>query len=142
MKKIIFMLGISFFSVSFLFAGENYKLDDQKVDVMFTNATEISLTQWASPEQGKLAMPALTFARLANDDSKAITSFLLCTFLGGFGIHRMYLRSTNSMWALYTFTVCGIFGIVPTVDWFVLLIDGIINKNISKYENNPKFFMW
>ena len=36
---------------------------------------------------------------------------------------------------------CGGCGIVATVDWIVLLI-GLINNDISKYVNNPKFFMW
>jgi hypothetical protein len=41
----------------------------------------------------------------------------------------------------YIFTCFGIFGIVPLVDWIVLLI-GLVNDDISKYEDNDKFFMW
>jgi len=45
------------------------------------------------------------------------------------------------MWALYTFTCGGIFGIIPLVDWIMLLI-GIIENNIGSYENNTNFIMW
>ncbi|HQB78543.1 MAG TPA: NINE protein [Tenuifilaceae bacterium] len=62
--------------------------------------------------------------------------------VGGFGIHRHYLGTKGSMWAIYFFTCGGIFGIVPMVDWIVILVDGILNKNIDKYTNNEKFFMW
>jgi uncharacterized membrane protein len=39
----------------------------------------------------------------------------------------------------YILTCGGIFGIVPLVDFIVLIIN---IDNISKYVNNPKFFMW
>jgi hypothetical protein len=44
-------------------------------------------------------------------------------------------------WVGYILTCGGIFGIVPFVDWIVLLI-GLVEDDISKYVNNPKFFMW
>lgn len=28
------------------------------------------------------------------------------------------------------------------IDWIVILVDGILDKNIDKYTNNEKFFMW
>jgi hypothetical protein len=52
------------------------------------------------------------------------------------------LGTKGSMWAIYTFTCGGIFGVVPLVDFFVLIADGIVKENISKYENNESFFMW
>ena len=45
------------------------------------------------------------------------------------------------MWAIYTFTFCGIFGIVPFVDWVMLLI-GVVDDNISQYIGNTRFIMW
>ena len=41
----------------------------------------------------------------------------------------------------YILTLGGC-GIVATVDWIVLLIALVNNEGISKYEDNPKFFMW
>jgi TM2 domain-containing membrane protein YozV len=81
----------------------------------------------------------ITNERVNND---ALISWIICWVVGEFGVHRHYLGTKPTMWAIYTFTVCGIFGIVPFVDWWVLLIDGIINDNISPYQNNEKFFMW
>jgi TM2 domain-containing membrane protein YozV len=68
-------------------------------------------------------------------------SFALCWVVGGFGVHRHYMGTKSSMWAIYTFTCGGIFGIVTFVDWIVLLI-GAIDGDISKYVNNNSFFMW
>ena len=68
-------------------------------------------------------------------------AFAICWVVGHFGIHRRYLGTKSSMWAIYTFTCGGIFGIVPMVDWVVLLI-GAANNNIRPYVNNKNFFMW
>ena len=74
--------------------------------------------------------------------TKVLISWIVCWVIGGFGIHRYVLGTKPSMWAIYTFTVCGIFGIVPFVDFWVLLIDGLILQNGDKYIDNEKFFMW
>ena len=46
------------------------------------------------------------------------------------------------MWALYTFTFGGIFGIVPFVDFIVMLIDLVEDNGFGAYYGNTKFFMW
>ena len=51
------------------------------------------------------------------------------------------MGTAPGMWALYTFTVGGIFGIVDLVD-FIMLIIGTADNNITPYINNRKFFMW
>ena len=70
-----------------------------------------------------------------------LVAFLLCFFLGGFGVHRHYLGTRPGMWAIYTFTFGGLFGIVPLIDWVMLLI-GLVDDDISPYVGNTKFFMW
>ena len=52
------------------------------------------------------------------------------------------MGTAPGMWALYTFTGSGIFGIVPPVDLIMLIIAVVDGGNISKYINNRKFFMW
>ena len=58
--------------------------------------------------------------------------------LGGLGVHRHYLGTSKGMWAKYTFTCCGILGVVPFIDLIVL----IITDDVSQYTNNEDYFMW
>ncbi|TAE38530.1 MAG: TM2 domain-containing protein [Runella slithyformis] len=71
----------------------------------------------------------------------ATTSFLLAFFLGALGVHRFYMGTATLTGIGYILT-CGGCGIVATVDWVVLLIAMVNKEGISKYEDNPKFFMW
>jgi TM2 domain-containing membrane protein YozV len=56
------------------------------------------------------------------------------------GIHRFYLGTKTLTGVGYIITLGGC-GIVQFVDAVLLLI-GAIENDISKYEDNPKFFMW
>jgi len=66
-------------------------------------------------------------------------ALVLDFFLGGFGVHRFYLGTATMTGIGYILTCGGIFGIVPLVDFIVLIIN---MDDISQYINNPKFFMW
>ena len=139
MKKKLLFLGIFTLALSLSVFGNNYRVDDKQLDAIFNNGTEISLNNFYIATPGT-SIPASISEVEAG--SEAIIAWAICWVVGGFGIHRHYLGTKPTMWALYTFTCGGIFGIVWTVDWFVLLIDGVINDNISPYQNNEKFFMW
>jgi TM2 domain-containing membrane protein YozV len=66
----------------------------------------------------------------------------LISFPGGMlGLHRVYLGTSTKTVILYIVTAGGVFGIVPMIDW-ILLLKGIQNGDISKYVNNRKFIMW
>ncbi|MFW5656821.1 MAG: NINE protein [Bacteroidota bacterium] len=140
MKKIFTFLVLTLFSVSLSFAS-SYTLDNKKVDNLFDSAIEISLTDLVSDEAN---LPS-DVKMITQDDltSKVLVAWIVdWVGLGFFGIHRYVLGTKPNMWALYTFTCGGIFGIVPIVDWFVLLIDGLINQNAEQYIDNENFFMW
>jgi TM2 domain-containing membrane protein YozV len=101
---------------------------------MFTNATEtvnISFTD--------LSLAGTTGTALAGSPKNAAVALVLDFFLGGFGVHRFYLGTEVMTGVGYILTCGGIFGIVPLVDFIVLIIN---IDDISKYVNNPKFFMW
>ena len=115
----------------------NYYADNAAVDQVFQNASEVSLSAYDFN-----AMNTESSATATVSEKNAVVAWAICWVVGGFGIHRHYLGTSSNMWALYFFTCGGIFGIVTTVDWFVLLIDGVVNKNIDKYVDNEKFFMW
>lgn len=135
MKKLIISV-IAVLAIAFSANAANYKVDNNAIDNIIENATEIVTLEVAAPA----AAPAANVTEVS--EVKAVTAFILNFFLGGFGIHRHYMGTAPFMWALYTFTVAGIFGIVPTVDFVVLLIALIDGSSISKYCNNTKFFMW
>jgi TM2 domain-containing membrane protein YozV len=139
MKKLIFLFAGLFMVVASNFANENYRLNDESVNDMFNQATEISLTDMvANVDVANTNMAQFS----STEDNKAIIATAICFFVGEFGIHRHYLGTNKLMFAYYILTCGGIFGLVPCVDFWVLLIDGVVNKNIAAYSNNDKFFMW
>jgi TM2 domain-containing membrane protein YozV len=136
MKKIIFLsliLALTAFC-SYSAVASDYSANDKLIDEMFSKA----------PETGTAAFTGLTAysgsnATMASAEKDAVVAIILDFFLGGLGIHRFYLGTETMTGIGYILTCGGIFGIVPLVDFIVLIID---NKDISKYVNNPKFFMW
>ena len=134
MKKFIFSL-IAILAIAVSANAANYKVDDAAIDALIEASAEISPLEFMPAA----AVPAA--ASLAAGAPSPIASFLLCTFLGGVGVHRHYMGTRPWMWAIYTFTGFGIFGIVPFVDWVMLLI-GVVDDNISQYCGNTRFIMW
>ena len=142
MKKVLFSL-FAVLAMSFTAMAENgdaYTIDDNAIEQVFAQSTDVTV---GDVELFNLQgmMPAAPGENLVISSKNPWAAWALCWVLGGFGIHRHYMGTAGYMWALYTFTIGGIFGIVPTVDWVVLLI-GAIQGNISEYTNNTKFFMW
>jgi TM2 domain-containing membrane protein YozV len=69
------------------------------------------------------------FQKLA--DSDQLVAILLAFFLGGLGIHRVYLGSQPIIILWYIITFFGIFGIIPLID-FIRLILG----QVDHYRDN------
>lgn len=134
MKKFLLAL-VAVFAVSFAANAANYTMDESAIDAMIENCEEIA------PLALEAALPVQSPASVSSSEKTAVVSFILCTFLGGFGIHRHYMGTSKGMWAAYTFTFGGIFGVVPFVDWIMLII-GLVDDDISAYIGNTKFFMW
>lgn len=150
MRKIALILSlIAIVSVSnaatFPKATENtnseYVVNDQQIDNLFASSTDItSELAMQSSESLNLFAPEANQTNLKAAGSKnALTAILLDFFLGGLGIHRMYLGTKTMTWIGYILTCGGIGGIVPLIDLIMLIVD---YKDISKYEGNTKFFMW
>lgn len=121
-------------------SAESYVIDDQQVEQLLTQSEDISL---ASVSVNLLESQQMT-ANLAGTarvqaNKEFVPALLLNLFLGGLGIHRLYLGTKTLTWVGYILTCGGIFGIVPLVDLVVLIIN---NDNISPYIDNTKFFMW
>lgn len=150
MKKITLLLsfvalvGISN-AASFPKNSENinseYVLNDQQVDALFASSTDITaeITMQSNDAMNLLASGNNQNATTQVGSKNALTAILLDFFLGGLGIHRMYLGTKTMTWIGYILTCGGIGGLVPLVDFIVLIVN---YNDISKFEGNPKFFMW
>ena len=140
MKKLLFAL-IAFVAISTVASAAPYKLDDAAVDNAIESAVEVSPVAFLSevPSQLPAGMPASASLSAGKSPVGAI---LLPFFLGGFGVHRHYMGTRPWMWAIYTFTVGGIFGVVPFVDFIVEIVAAVEDNSIARYCGNTSFFMW
>jgi hypothetical protein len=153
MKKTTFLLAIiSLFAIANVNAAtlptkaveitNNYTVNDAEIEALFANSTELSMD--AINESNSTAN---LFAPNANNNNNfkkaagksAIAAIVIDFFVGGLGIHRAYLGTKTFTWIGYILTCGGIGGIVPFVDLIVLIVNF---NDISKFEGNPKFFMW
>ena len=130
MKK-FFAVIITLFAVVAVANAANYSVDEASIDALFTEAV------MEAP-----AAPAPVAPAVGGDPQ--ITNILALvidmTGLGALGIHRLILgtKPINVLWYFLTFG--GIFGIIPLVDWVMILID-LINGSAS-WLDNPAFIMW
>lgn len=73
------------------------------------------------------------------ENKKLISAILAFPFpFGLVGGHRIYLGTSPIVPIVYIATLGGCFGILPFIDFVVILI----NKDVKEYINNPKIFMW
>jgi len=140
MKKILltFVLFVGVMTTMHAKAS-SYSVDELAVDQLFKGAVETSMISLNAPELNSVTSNLGTTAFLPAKEKSAVAAILLDFFLGGLGVHRFYLGTKPLTGIGYILTCGGIFGIVPLVDFIVLIID---NDDISKYVDNPKFFMW
>lgn len=128
----------------------DYYVNDAQVENLFNTSKEVNFSDENSTTAATNAVSTMSLnANLSSkfaarsykssDDKSFIAAFLLDFFLGGLGIHRLYLGTNTFTWVGYILTCGGIFGIVPFVDLIVLIVH---NDDISEYVDNPKFFMW
>ncbi len=134
MKKLVLSL-VAVIAVAFSANAANYKVDNNAIDNIIGNATEVVVLDVAAPA-------AATLPAFENKEVNSTTALILNFFLGWCGVHRHYMGTAPGMWALYLFTGGGIFGIVDFVDFVMLIVATVDGGNISKYINNRKFFMW
>ena len=83
---------------------------------------------------GKKAKAALK-VMAGGGDHNIVVAILLAWFLGGIGIHRVYLGSKPIIVLWYILTLFGLFGLIPLID-FIRLILG----HMEHYEGNNKLF--
>jgi len=81
----------------------------------------------------------LAFRKKREKDKKVVAAILAFPFpFGLVGLHRIYLGCPPYVPVIYIATAGGVLGILPFIDFCVLLLD----KDIDRYINNKKIFMW
>ena len=63
------------------------------------------------------------FAKSSSGDNTVLAA-VLAFFLGGLGIHRVYMGSKPILILGYFFTFGGIFGLIPLIDFIRILVGG------------------
>ncbi len=142
MKNLFFVFLVALLSTATLSASSKYMVDEAAIEQVIENSTEtsnIAIFEMENNNQIDKTTSSSTHQLRAGNDN-AIAAFLLCWFLGYLGIHRFYMGTETLTGVAYILTAGGC-GIVVTIDWIMLLI-GLIDDDISKYVDNPKFFMW
>lgn len=138
MKKLCLVI---FLFAALTFANKanasSYTINEDAIDQLFDSAIETSMISINANEMNSVASGMTTTVKAQDKD--AVVAIVLDFFLGGLGIHRFYLGTKTMTGIGYILTCGGIFGIVPLIDFVVLIIN---NDDISPYINNPKFFMW
>lgn len=138
MKKLIISL-IAVLGIAISANAANYKVDNNAIDALVENATEVYTADFMVPASATAAASASV---AASGSVNPVTALILNIFLGWCAIHRHYCGTAPWMWAAYLFTGGGIFGVLDLVD-FVMLIVGIADgSGASQFINNPKFIAW
>jgi TM2 domain-containing membrane protein YozV len=107
-----------------------------RMDRGFVHAGEAQLN---SPDNKRPNPILVAFRKKHNKDKKAVAAILAFPFpFGIVGLHRIYLGCSPYAPVVYIATAGGVLGILPFIDFCVLLLD----KDIDRYINNKKIFMW
>lgn len=148
MKKLL-SLFVGIFLVSTMSFAGNYTLNNEKIETQIEQAQETSILELAQS-----VSPSISSDFLQNNPTqvtemdKGTLAFIVLSvgyFVGViplFGIHRIVMGSSGKIALLYCVTLGGICGVVPTIDWVVLLIRLINKEGAGSYEGNDKLFGW
>jgi TM2 domain-containing membrane protein YozV len=82
-----------------------------------------------------LAWFAKQLDKAKSGDNDQLIAILLVLFLGGLGIHRVFLKSKGIIVLWYFITLGGIFGIIPLVD-----LIRFIMGDVDHYRGNNSLF--
>ena len=140
------------YMVLFLICLNISRLHSTNIDVIYIVSTDtlgysqeieklissqnISSTDFSSKRPNPLV---LLFKKRQAKNKKAVAAALAFPFpFGMVGLHRIYLGTAPYVPIVYIGTVGGGFGILPFIDFCVILLD----KDITRYHENKKIFMW
>ncbi len=112
--------------VMWAYTPASFSYNEGQVDQLIAQAVDITVDVHqmleSSPEKGMNLLGGTSSLAFASDQGSIIGAFLLCTFLGGLGIHRLYLASGPAVFIFYLLTGGGC-GLLVMIDWWVLLFE-------------------
>ena len=130
MKKIFIMLLL----VSATYAGysnSKYTIDDAKVETVLNQSIAVDMD---------FAVNTLNPTSIQAEKDPLIAALLAMPwFIGGWGIHRVYLGTPPGIIAGYFFTCGGIFLVLPLIDFIVILMN---SDDISPYIDKKGLVMF
>ena len=130
-----------FFCLFFLFFGKIWAQNAPNFEVEHEDSSffilHSSLDECNSPLQEHDS--TIYTQHLSTKDP--ILAWLISFPAGILGLHRVYLGTDVKTVLLYIATAGGFLGIVPMIDW-ILLLRGIQTGDISRFVNNRRFIMW
>ena len=135
MKKLMFLFSALMLTASVSMAGNPYEVDDQAVNAMFENATEVSIMDVDANNTMDVAGITETQAASAGG------ALIRCWLFGSLGWHRAYLNGEGFLFPKYCWTLGGC-GMLSGIDWWLLVFKVIGDGDVSKFENNNGWFMW
>ncbi len=128
-----------------IFIFSSLKIFSEKIEICFcdssnlicqTKTIQISHTELLNTKPNPIF---LFFKKIQKRNRKITAALLAFPFpFGIVGLHRIFLGTKPWVPVVYIASLGGIFGILPLIDFFVLLFD----KNPEQYDNNAKIFMW
>jgi TM2 domain-containing membrane protein YozV len=134
----------------FYFSGDTLCISDSLIPqdtlaqiIVLENAGD-SLTAKLTAEKfrfiriGKKLIKNPVYSLFQVRDKNRAVAIALAILTGPLGGHRLYLGTKPIVPVVYALTLGGGFFILPFIDIVVLLF----SKDISRFENNDKIFMW
>lgn len=99
-----------------------------------------TLTMQMADQTAERPNPLLTrFRKKQAKHKKAVAAALAFPFpFGIVGLHRIYLGCAPYIPVVYIASLGGVFGILPLVDFCVILAE----KDLEKFVNSSDVFMW
>jgi TM2 domain-containing membrane protein YozV len=133
-QKVGVALPVRAFSCSLSAAGDTVFIRSSESDSYRLNNYR------AEPETLDRPSPLLhVFRHKQKKNRKVVATLLAFPFpFGIVGLHRIYLGCAPYVPVAYIGSLGGVFGILPFIDFCVLLLD----KDVDRYLNNKKIFMW
>lgn len=140
MRTIYFIFFLLFFiSPSHSKAGNTiYILDSTGTKIDSCTYSELELN--ATLLNDHRPNPIIRFLKKRELKNKRIIAAILAFPFpfGIVGLHRIYLGTAPYVPVAYIGSFGGIFGILPFIDFCVIILD----KDFDRYINNNKIFMW
>ena len=134
MKKVIFILAVIIGISAESFAGNPYKVDANKVNKAFENASEIKINSVDVTNINNT-----TYNSLAAEEQTKVGYLVRAFFCGGIALHRQYMGSDWSKlwWKYFCIPVVG--GVTACIDfWWVIFEEDAF----AKYKGNDAYMVW